>query len=172
MKTFSRFAIAVLCLALGGPAASAAGLGGGVSPVGTAPYNLNANGAAPAATSTPVVQALDQPVSSANQQVKINVNANVATLVLAHSGTMTTYVTHWFAIVGAAVNFKWVYGTGTNCGTGQTDITGLIPLQAAGSGASPGNGGFTIMTVPAGQDLCGVPDTAVQIGGLLDYQRR
>jgi hypothetical protein len=150
----------------------AAGLGGGVSPVAVAPFNINANGNAGMASSSPVTIAGDQQTSSANATSPINVNSPSAVQILAHSGSKVTYVTHWFAITAGAVNLAYVYGTGTNCGTGQTALTGPIPLQVAGSGGSGGDGGFPVLVVPSGQDLCAKPDAAVQIGGYFDWQQR
>lgn len=76
--------------------------------------------------------------------------------------------------VGAATppTFKFVYGTGSNCGTGTTDLTGVI----TGGGASTatnvqfgGNGLGYVFATPASQALCITTTTTQAQKGLLSY---
>lgn len=67
-----------------------------------------------------------------------------------------------------AQTLQFVYGTGTNCGTGTTVITGTlspgtatyIPLGQAVNGS---------FSAPAGQDVCAVTSATANAGGWLYY---
>ena len=51
--------------------------------------------------------------------------------------------------------FQWVYGTGTNCGTGQGILSGAYSLNSQ-SGLSMGSGFGAVLIVPAGNALCAI----------------
>lgn len=55
--------------------------------------------------------------------------------------------------VATAGTLQWVYGTGTNCGTGTTNLTGAMGVTAS-QPFSYGTGGATVMKVPQGNELC------------------
>lgn len=62
------------------------------------------------------------------------------------------YVCDVTIIVDGTVSAQWVYGTGTNCGTGEQILSGVMPLGIAGT-APPGYTGHGIVT-PVSQALC------------------
>jgi hypothetical protein len=76
--------------------------------------------------------------------------------------------------VGAATapTFKFVYGTGTNCVTGTTDLTGVITGGAASTATNVqfgGNGLGYVFATPASQALCITTTTTQAQKGLLSY---
>ncbi len=72
-----------------------------------------------------------------------------------------------------APTFKFVYGTGTNCGTGTADLTGVISgANVAGTITNPqfgGNGLGQVFSTPASQALCITTTTTQAQKGLLSY---
>jgi hypothetical protein len=68
--------------------------------------------------------------------------------------TQSIYVTRWDAQVSVLEGtFQLVYGTGSNCGTGQGNVTGVYDWTPQ-SGVSIGNGGGVIYAIPAGNAIC------------------
>lgn len=59
----------------------------------------------------------------------------------------------------------YTYGTGTNCGTGTTSLTGAM-IFAAGQVLNMGSGIAPIMILPPGNDLCVTIATAAAPGSL------
>lgn len=149
--------------------AAAAGVSGG--PVGIAPYTVNANGPATSANSTPVVQATDQAVSSANTSIPITINTSTTVQLVGLSGSTKIYITAWDALADGAGHFQLVAGTGTNCGTGQHNLTGNYSFVAS-SGMNKGNGNAAILITAAGEEVCGKTDSTTNIVGSLTYQQR
>lgn len=131
---------------------------------------FNSNGPAAKASSSPVTIATDQAVSSANASVAISMNTATTTELVAVSGSTKVYVTAWDVIAAGTGNFKLVYGTGTNCGTGTTDLTGNYNLTAQ-TGISKGSGIAPVIVAPAGKAVCGTTSAAVQMSGSLTYQQ-
>mgnify|MGYP001584482886 CR=1 FL=1 len=64
----------------------------------------------------------------------------------------------------SADNVTLVYGTGSNCGTGTTSLTGAYPLIAQ-AGIAKGNGAGPVLFVPSGNALCVTNSAAIQISG-------
>lgn len=60
----------------------------------------------------------------------------------------------------------YTYGTGTNCGTGTTSLTGAMTFSA-GQVTNMGSGGGPIMILPQGNDLCVTIATAAAPGSLV-----
>jgi hypothetical protein len=69
------------------------------------------------------------------------------------SGSTNIYVTSYSIVAAVAENVQFVYGTGTNCGTGQVAITSNMALSANG-GIARGNGQGILFKLPAGNALC------------------
>lgn len=80
----------------------------------------------------------------------------------------TIFVTSWDVMAAGTGTFTLVYGTGTNCATGQAALTGAYPLIAQ-AGISKGNGLGPILVVPPGNALCGQASTSVQMSGSASY---
>lgn len=149
--------------------ASAVGSNGG--PVGVAPFNLNANGPAAGANSTPVVEPTDQGASNANTTIPISINTATTTQLVALSSGKQILVTAWDVIAAGSGNFQLEYGTGTACATGTTILTGPYNLVAQ-AGLNKGNGAAPVIIVPASNALCALTSAAVQMSGSLAYQQR
>jgi hypothetical protein len=104
----------------------------------------------------------------ADASVKIDVSAATTTQLVALSSGKKIYVTAWDVIAAGTGNLKLVYGTGANCGTGTTDLTGAYNLTAQ-AGLSKGNGLGAVLVVPASNALCVTTSAAVQMSGSLAY---
>jgi len=72
-----------------------------------------------------------------------------------------------------AVNVDLVYGTATNCGTGQTKMTPAYPLQAVTSSGPIGlvvmTPGFTGLKTAASNELCILTNAAVSVQAIVWY---
>jgi hypothetical protein len=80
------------------------------------------------------------------------------------------YVTEFNVVAGGTGNITFEYGTGSNCGTGTTALTGAYNLTAQ-NGLAPGGGTSTILKVPAGNALCALTSANVQMSGSVAYQQ-
>lgn len=115
-------------------------------------------GLAPAQAQAPVVPSSQFTIQIAGTiaaqtrivQGRANAQINVTTLALIPAAT-------------AVVTFT--YGTGTNCGTGTTNLTGAMTF-AAGAVMTVGDGYGSVMVVPSGNDLCITIATAAAPGWL------
>jgi hypothetical protein len=110
------------------------------------------------------VNALIQADSSA----AINVSTATTTQLVALSAGQKIYVTSFDVIAGGTGNITFEYGTGTNCATGTTTLTGAYNLIAQ-SGIAKGNGLGPVLVVPASNALCVLTSAAVQMSGSLSY---
>lgn len=105
-----------------------------------------------------------------NSSVAINVSTATTTQLVALSGVTLIRVTSFDVIAGGTGNITFVYGTGINCGTGTTSLTGPYNLTAQ-AGISKGSGIGTILKVPSGNALCVTTSAAVQMSGSVSYQQ-
>jgi|SRR5882672_6486505 len=108
------------------------------------------------------------PAVQAATSVPINIAASTTTELVALVANKTIFVTSWDVISGGIGNFTLVYGTGTNCGTGTTSLTGAYPLIAQ-AGISKGDGLGPVLIVPRGNALCATTSTSVQMSGAVSY---
>jgi hypothetical protein len=74
------------------------------------------------------------------------------------------YVTDWDAVAGGTGTFQLEYGTGTNCSTGTTALTGAYPAMAQFGRAGVGH-----LFIPAGNALCIVTTGAAASQGFVAY---
>lgn len=132
--------------------------------------NANANGLTTMASSSPVVIASDQKVSTQNASAAINISTATTTQLVALSGGAKIYVNHWDVVAGGTGNITLEYGTGTACATGTTVLTGAYNLTAQ-AGISAGDGAAPVLVVPAGNALCALTSAAVQMSGAVAYQQ-
>jgi len=109
---------------------------------------------------TPILQ------SSASSPINISTATTVQIVPLISGNSIL--VTSYDIIAGGTGTFGFVYGTGTNCGTGQQPLTGAYPL-ASQAGIAKGNGSGVILKVPQGNALCATTSAAVQMSGSLSY---
>lgn len=99
------------------------------------------------------------PISSASA-------GNVQLVALAASEVIT--VCSFNVVAGGTVAWQLIYGTGTACATGETDITGAYPL-VANSGLVVPNTGFAQAKTAASNALCMELSAGTQVDGLLGY---
>lgn len=97
-------------------------------------------------------------------QYPVNISTATTTQIIPLSGSLVTYVLYNTIKAYGTGNFTWVYGTGTNCGTGTTALGGVNNM-IANYGWTEGNGAAPVMIVPAGQALCITTSAAIQISG-------
>lgn len=108
------------------------------------------------------------PVSSATDTVAVNMSTATTTQIVALSSGQKIYVSGG-AIVSSGTNtITLKYGTGANCGTGTTSLTGPMAFTAqTGVGFNSGFGASVV--VPAGNALCITTSAAVQLSGWMSY---
>ncbi len=130
---------------------------GTVCPGGTpcAVVGPNAEGTAPAFP--PVLAAswngsLIQIPVVCDQNAAVNLSGSGNTEIVALSGSKITRVCKVEFATTDAQDVKLTYGTGSNCGTGTTDLSPLF--KNAISGVIPPIGNFLPPTVPSGKALC------------------
>lgn len=68
----------------------------------------------------------------------------------------------------ATTTVQLIYGTGTACATGETDLTGPMTLLASNP-IAVANGGATQLVTPASQALCVELGAATQVNGWVTY---
>lgn len=126
----------------------------------TAPTTAGLSGAQSGANIVGIIQA--------DTTKQISMSSATTTQMVALSGSTKIYATSYDVIAGGTTNVTFVYGTGSNCGTGTTSLAGLYALTAQ-AGISKGSGLGPVLVVPAGNALCVVNSAAVLIGGSLSY---
>ena len=110
-----------------------------------------------------------QPVIPLTQfSVPITISTATTTQLVALKAGQSIYVTAVDIIAAGTGNIQFVYGTGTNCGTGQGNVTGNYQLIAQ-VGFTKGNGSGVLWVVPAGNALCAVTSANVSMPGSLAY---
>lgn len=105
------------------------------------------------------------------QSVAIDTSTSGNVQLVALNGSDLIYVCGYSVVVGAtATAVQLIYGTGTACATGETDLAGPWPLAANG-GITQANGGAPQFVVPAGNALCVELSAANPITGHVTYVR-
>ena len=105
--------------------------------------------------------------SAAQVGAAINISTATTTQLVAPAAGKTIYVTGMTMMAAATDNVTLEYGTGTNCGSGTTVISGAMPLLT-GSGFAQGDGVAPIFPpIPASNALCVVTSANVQLSGWL-----
>lgn len=108
------------------------------------------------------------PEFGAALSIKIDSAAATTTELIALTAGQRIYITSWDVMAAGTTNVKLVYGTGTNCGTGTTDLTGAYPLIAQ-AGISKGSGLGAILFPLVSNAVCISNSGAIQISGSLSY---
>lgn len=98
----------------------------------------------------------------------ISVAAATTTQIVALAAGKRLYITSFDMMSAGTLNATLVYGTGTNCGTGTTSLTGAYPLIAQ-AGIAKGNGTGSVLVVPAGNALCITTSGTSQLSGSVSY---
>lgn len=125
-----------------------------------APANAQYAGAVSSGNLTGIIQA--------DASAKIDVSTATTTQLVALSSSKKIYVTSWDVVAAGTGTIKLVYGTGSSCGTGTTDLTGAYSLVAQ-SGLAKGNGLGPVIIVPASNALCVTTSAAVGMQGSVSY---
>jgi len=100
--------------------------------------------------------------------VVINISSTGTTQLVAPVAGKAVYVCQVTASGGSAATATLEYGTGSNCGTGTTTLTGALALNAT-QPVSMGWGG-AVVTAPAGNALCLLAGgTVTTAQGVLSY---
>lgn len=102
--------------------------------------------------------------------VAINTSSSGNVELVALNGSDLIYVCGYSVVAGAATGVQFIYGTGTACATGETDITGVWSFAANG-GITQANGGVPQFVVPAGNAFCVENSGANSIQGHVTYVR-
>lgn len=109
-------------------------------------------------------------------KVAIVAQSSASTLkIITGSTNVATYLCGWdLSMVGAATanTFKMVKGTGTNCGTGTTDITAAWRTTVTVGAAFEltwGGYGVTLPPVPVNTDVCVTTTTVDRVDGIISY---
>lgn len=105
---------------------------------------------------------------AADTSAAINVSTATTTQIVALASAKKIYVSSFDVVAGGTGNITFVYGTGSNCGTGTTSLTGAYNLTAQ-AGIAKGNGLGAVLVVPASNALCVTTSAAVQMSGSVSY---
>lgn len=141
----------------------------GTLPAFASPPAVTCSNCVPASTAAPL------PVSTigtgqADNSLPINISTGATVQIVPASGSLAVYITGWDVIAAGTANFTLVYGTGSNCGTGQQPLTGAYPLVAQ-AGIARGSGNGTILKAPAGSAICAINSAAVQMSGSISFRQ-
>lgn len=135
--------------------------GSGKGATGSAvPANAHYMGANSSGNLTGIIQA--------DASAKVSISTNTITQIVALSSGKKIYVTNFNLHSAGTTTSKFVYGTGSNCGTGTTDLTDLYDFTAS-DGIVSGGGLGPVLVVPASNALCVSNSAAVHVGGSLAY---
>lgn len=107
-------------------------------------------------------------IIQANAHAIIAMSTATTTEIIAASGATVIYVTGYDFLADGTGTFKFVRGTGTNCGTGTTDVSGTYRLKD-GYGISRGGGLGPILVGAASGALCVTSSAAININGTVSY---
>jgi hypothetical protein len=103
-----------------------------------------------------------------NAVISSSASGNVE--IVALNGSDLIYVCSVSVVAGAATGVQLIYGTGTACATGETDMTGVWSFAANGGIALP-NSGAPQFVVPAGNAFCFENSGANAVAGHVAYVR-
>lgn len=108
------------------------------------------------------------PAIQAAQSASISISSATTTQLIALAANQAIFVTNFNFMAAGTLNVTMVYGTGTNCGTGQITLTGAYPLIAQ-AGISAGVGVGPVLVVPQGNALCIITSGSSQVSGSVSY---
>lgn len=112
---------------------------------------------------------------SCTSNVAISVNSATTTQLVALDANKSIFVCAFHVnSIGAATapTAKFVYGSGASCGTGTTNLTGVMSGSATAGvpyDIFQGNGLGSILAVPKGKALCITTTTTQQQSGFVSY---
>lgn len=118
---------------------------------------------------TPIDAVCDNPATLTS--VPISVSASGDTELVALTTNQIVYLCGYDVIAAGTVNVTLVYGTGSNCATGKTSLTGAYPL-VANSGLARANAGYPQTKGAVSNAVCITLSGAVQVSGMLTYVKQ
>lgn len=104
-------------------------------------------------------------VPATTNQISITGTVATSTRIITGDANRQIYVTALLLVPVATSVVTFTYGTGSNCGTGTTSLTGAMTF-AAGQVVNHGVGNGAIFVLPKGVDLCITIATAAAPGSL------
>lgn len=104
-------------------------------------------------------------VPATTNQISIAGTVATSTRIVTGDANRQIYVTALLLVPVATSVVTFTYGTGTNCGTGTTNLTGAMTF-AAGQTVNHGVGNGAIFVLPKNTDLCITIATAAAPGSL------
>ncbi len=108
------------------------------------------------------------PLLNSVQSIPINLATQGTTQLVGAVNGNSILITSWDVMDGGAETFQLVYGTGSNCVSGQQPLTGPYPMIAQ-AGIAKGNGTGVILRVPQNNALCAIKSQAVQSSGSVSF---
>jgi len=100
----------------------------------------------------------------------LNMSTATTTQIVALTASQRVYICSAVIMAGGTANVKLVGGTGTNCATGQTDLSANYPLTAQ-TGLSRGSGVGMIWKSVAGDAVCVTSSAAVTVAIDVTYTK-
>jgi hypothetical protein len=91
--------------------------------------------------------------------------------IVALTASERIYVCGYMLVGAGAVDVQWVYGTGSDCGTSETDLTGLMTIAAAGGGMADASPFWRGLAPATGNALCLELSGNVQVSGWVSYTK-
>jgi hypothetical protein len=114
----------------------------------------------------------DRNVTCDGNPAAVNITTATTTQIVALSGTTKIHVcSYQFSVAGTTPTVTFEYGTGTNCATGLTAISGAIaPTSGSVINSAVGGASGLAFVVPSGDALCILSGgTSPSIQGLITY---
>lgn len=108
------------------------------------------------------------PLTQASVPITVSTAATVQLVAAPAQTNQAIVVTAVDVIAAGTTNVQFVYGTGTNCGTGQGNVSGNYQLTAQ-VGFTKGAGNGVLWVLPKNTALCVVNSQAIAIPGSVSY---
>lgn len=144
---------------------------GGTGTIGSDfPASATASGIAAGAGSVTGTPDLKQLIGC-DSSVAISTASSGNTELVALTSGMTVYVCGYMIVGDGDVDVQLIYGTGTACATGETDLTGAMPIASSGGGMAESSSFWRGMKSAASNALCIELSAAVQVSGILYYTK-
>lgn len=119
----------------------------------------------------PTTSACDDPSKVSNANIDISTSGNNE--IVALTSSQIIYVCGFDLIAdGAAVDVQWIYGTGTACATGETDMRTYPFDSTNGFGLTVSNGGAVQFKTASSNALCIELSGANRVTGGVSYVKQ
>lgn len=115
-------------------------------------------------------------ISGSAPAIACNLSASIDTAssgnveVVALTASQTIYICSYQMVADGVVAVQWIYGTGTACATGETNLSGPMAF-VANSGISAGSGYGVLLQTAVSNALCIELSAAVGIRGSVSYAK-